>query len=102
MAFPGLEDSPLGLGDGEIVALARLPVDFHSALVDHPAPVARRFAQLLGQESGQMNLTLRNPDLPHVVRRLVLPHDPGEVLLPAPRALLPVPARDDAARELEL
>src|SRR3954470_20756741 len=102
MAPPGLEDASLGLRELEIVTVDRPAVDLDAALVDHPAPVAGGVAQLLGQECRQVDLGLRHAHPGDVRGRLVLTHDAREVLLSAPRALVSVPARDDAARELEL
>src|SRR5215471_8934942 len=102
MALPGLEDGALRLGQREIVALHRPAVELHAALVDHPAPVARRLAQLLSEKGRKVDLRLGHPYLRDIVRRLVLPHHAREVLLAAARALLPVPATHDPPREVEL
>src|SRR5690349_3592270 len=102
MSLPGLEDAALPLAELEIVAVDGPAVDLDAALVDHPAPVARRVAELFGEERGQVDPSFRHIHLGHIGGRLVLPHDPREVLLPTPRAVVPVPARNDPAGELEL
>src|SRR6476619_3359445 len=102
MALPRLEDRAGGVGEVEIVALDRLSAELDPALVDHAAPVARRFAQLLRQERRQVDLRLGHAYLGDVVGRLVLADHPREVLLTSPRPLLPMPARDDPPSELEL
>src|SRR5581483_2836854 len=100
-ALARLEHGPVEPRRVDLVRGDGLAVDPHPALVDLPPPVARRGPEHLLQHRGQVRLE-RDGALGDLLGRLVLPDDAGEPLLAGARALRPVPARRDPARELEL
>ena len=81
------------------------PFTLTAALVDLAPPVARRLAEarLQNAPAGRpCRPPAANGRLGHLLRRLVPAHDLREMRLAGARALLPVPARRDPPRELEL
>src|SRR5262245_18854 len=99
MALSGLQDSPVGLRECQIVALEGAAVELDPALIDHPAPVAGRLPQAAREKGRQVDGIFGDGNVVDLVRSLVFAHDASEVLLPSTRALFAVPAPDDSTRE---
>src|SRR3954447_2475780 len=102
LAFSGLNHVACDRGGLDVVGVEHTAVGTHAALVDHAAPVARRLAERLCQERGQMDGCLGMLHLRHLVPRLPLAHDAREVLLGGLGGVVPPRPAHDEARELEL
>src|SRR4029079_1429393 len=94
LALAGLHDGAVEGGGVDLVAGGRDAVALPAALVDLAAPVAARVAEALLQERREIDLPVdgRERRVGHVVRGLVLPHDPREMRLARTGAVLAVPA----------
>ena len=82
-ALSGLDESSVQPGPRQIELGHRLAVDLDRSLGDQTARLAGRAdAEVIGQQGRQMERVARRElGLGHVLRRLMLAHDAGEMLL---------------------
>src|SRR5512133_4300683 len=92
-ALSRLDDRAVEPGSGQVELRDGLTVDLEASLADQTPRLAGRLdPEMVDQQGRQMDgVAVGQRGLRNLVGRLVLPHDPREVLLPAAGALLPVP-----------
>ena len=81
--FPGLDEGPFEAGPRDIEVEDRLTVDPDGSLADERSRVTgRRRVEVFDEEGREVHrIALRQRHLRDLVRRLMLTHDAGEVLL---------------------